>query len=383
MNRRERLIATFKGEPVDRLAVNFYEIGGFHVNPDDPDEFNVYNDPSWRPLLRLAEEQTDIMRMCGPILTKASNNPISEYLSTEEYIENGSKFVRTTLNVGGRTMTSLTRRDPEVDTIWTVEHLLKNVADLEAYLQLPDDVFSFDVDISNLLNEDELIGDKGVVMVDTSDPLCMAAGLFSMEDYLIIALTEQSLFHRLLEKMASYVYEVTETVAKGFCGHLWRICGAEYAAEPYLPPRLFQEYVTEYTGHMVDVINKYGGYPRIHCHGRIRNILPYIADMGPMGLDPIEPPPQGDVELSYVRKNYGKQMVLFGNIEVADIEEKDPADFEKIVEKALREGTEGEGRGYVLMPTSCPYGRKISDRVLANYETMVRLASTWDSHYDL
>ena len=47
-------MATLRGEPVDRPAVNFYEIGGFDVDPDDPDEFNIYNDPSWRPLLQLA-----------------------------------------------------------------------------------------------------------------------------------------------------------------------------------------------------------------------------------------------------------------------------------------------------------------------------------------
>ena len=67
MTRRERLMATLRGEPVDRPAVNFYEIGGFRINPNDPDEFNVYNDPSWEPLLRLAEEQTDLIRMRNPV----------------------------------------------------------------------------------------------------------------------------------------------------------------------------------------------------------------------------------------------------------------------------------------------------------------------------
>ena len=62
MTRRERLMATLRGETVDRPAVNFYEIGGFLVNPDDPDEYNIYNSPSWRPLLDLAEEKTDIIR---------------------------------------------------------------------------------------------------------------------------------------------------------------------------------------------------------------------------------------------------------------------------------------------------------------------------------
>ncbi|MCP4339482.1 MAG: hypothetical protein GY799_11485, partial [Desulfobulbaceae bacterium] len=59
MIRRERLLATLRGEPVDRPAVCFYEIGGIKMDPGDPDPFNIYNDPSWKPLLDLAEQQTD------------------------------------------------------------------------------------------------------------------------------------------------------------------------------------------------------------------------------------------------------------------------------------------------------------------------------------
>ncbi len=41
VSRRERLMATLRGEPVDRPAVNFYEVGGFKVDPSDPDELNI------------------------------------------------------------------------------------------------------------------------------------------------------------------------------------------------------------------------------------------------------------------------------------------------------------------------------------------------------
>lgn len=377
MTRRERLMATLRGEPVDRPAVSFYEIGGFSPNPSDPSEFNIYNDPSWQPLLQLAEEQTDIMRMGGPAVTDTPDNPRAEFFTVEQYTENRSLFTRTTLKVAGRTMTSLTRRDPEVDTVWSVEHLLKDADDLKAYLQLPDDIFAFNADVSNLFKAEERLGDRGIMMVESGDPICLAAPLFSMQDYLIMALTEQELFHALLEKISRYLHALTEIVARDFPGRLWRICGPEYATEPYLPPKLFNEYVVKYTGPMLEMVNKYGGFPRLHCHGRIKSALPYIAGMGATGLDPIEPPGQGDVELSYVRREYGKQMALFGNLEIADIENRDPGAFELIVEKSLREGTEGEGRGYVLMPSSCPYGRRISARTMTNYETMVRLASNW------
>ena len=42
MTRRERLMATLRGQPVDRPAVSFYEITGFDERPADPDPFNTY-----------------------------------------------------------------------------------------------------------------------------------------------------------------------------------------------------------------------------------------------------------------------------------------------------------------------------------------------------
>jgi len=386
MTNRQRLMATLRGEPVDRPAVNFYEVGGFKVDPFDPDPFNVYNDPSWQPLLRLAEEQTDLIRMASPVRTR-SHEAMSaasdtggcrdEFFETKEYTENGCRFTSTALKIAGRIMTTRKRRSPDIDTVWTVEHLLKGPDDLKAYLELPDEVFAEDLDIAALAEEDRNLADRGIVMVDTEDPLCAAASLFSMEDFTVLALTEQSLFHRLLEKLSRHIHARTEKTAKEFPGHLWRIYGPEYATEPYLPPHLFKEYVVRYTGPMVDVIREYGGFARIHCHGRIRAVLDYIVETGAAAIDPIEPAPYGDVDLAYVRRHYGKDLVLFGNIEIAQIEICEPEDFEKIVQKTLTEGAAGQGKGFVLMPSAAPTGRRITSKTLNNYKTMIRLTTSF------
>jgi hypothetical protein len=384
-------MATLRGEAVDRPAVNFYEVGGFAIDPADPDEFNVYNDPSWQPLLQLTEQRSDLIRMRSPVRPRGhepalsevegleAGGPRGEFFKTENFLADGCRFKRLTLKITGRTMTSLTRRNPDIDTVWTLEHLLKSTDDLKAYLELPDEVFAEKIDVAGLIEEDKKLGDRGIVMVDTEDPLCAAASLFSMEDFTVIALTEQRLFHRLLEKFSRHIYARTQATAEAFAGHLWRIYGPEYATEPYLPPHLFEEYVVRYTGPMVETIQKYGGFARIHCHGRIRAVLDYIVQMGPAAIDPIEPPPQGDVELAHVRRKYGKDLVLFGNIEFAAIENTEPAEFKKLVKKTLKDGTTGEGKGFVLMPSSAPICRKITPRVMTNYQAMIRLAANFTS----
>ena len=125
---------------------------------------------------------------------------------------------------------------------------------------------------------------------------------------------------------------------------------------------------------MIDIIHRSGGYARIHSHGCLKAILDDIAAMGADALDPIEPPPQGDVELAYVRQRHGRQLVLFGNLEIADLVNMPTPQFAEKVKRALDEGTAGQGRGFVLMPSASPYGRELSARTLQNYETILQVA---------
>jgi hypothetical protein len=342
-------------------------------NPDDLDPFNIYSHPSWRPLLELAREKTDRIVMRGVAFKDVLPDPIEEIATQESFMRNGSRFTVRTIQIGNHTLTSCTRRDPDVNTIWTVEHLLKNVQDLKAFLQLPVQETTGSLDPTPVLEAERRLGETGIVMIDTPDPLCLAASLFEMGEYTVVAMTESGLFRRLLDRFALLLHSKTEAVANMLPGRLWRIYGPEYASPPYLPPRLFRDYVCGYDASMVAAIRRSGGFARIHSHGNLRRILDDIVSMGAAGLDPIEPPPQGDVELAYVRRKYGKQLVLFGNLEVSDIENLPTAEFTEKVKQALDEGTAADGSGFVLMPSSCPCGRELSNRALRNYEKIIEI----------
>lgn len=300
-----------------------------------------------------------------------------EFFREDTRDDGEARITRTRLTVAGRTLTQITKRDRQVNTVWTVEPLLKCAADVEAYLMVPDEAFTERVDIGPLEAEERALGDRGLVMVDTEDPLCAAASLMSMEEYTVLAFTESALFHRLLEKMARRIQPRTADVSRRFPGRLWRIYGPEYASEPYLPPQMFDDYVVRYVAPMIRDIHAHGGYARIHCHGRVKNILDMIVGMGADGLDPMEPPPHGDVTLREVRQRHGRQLVLFGNLEIADIEMLPTPQFSELVKRALDEGTMGEGRGFVLLPSASPYGRTLSSVTLSNYEAIVRIVEGW------
>lgn len=259
MTRRERLTATLNGIPVDRPPVNFYEIDGSQ-DIESRDPFNIYSDPSWKPLIQLAREKTDcIVRRCVGF-RNAPEDPLSELTTSHtETMPEGSRITTRTVRIGKKILTTRTRRDPDVNTVWTLEHLLKDTEDLRAYLGVPGQEPGGEPDTGPILDAERSVGEAGIAAVDTSDPLCCAAPLFDMGQFTVIAMTEQALFHRLMDRFARLIHWQTEAIAAALPGRLWRICGPEYASPPYLPPKLFHEYVTVFDRPMVESIHRHGG----------------------------------------------------------------------------------------------------------------------------
>ncbi len=89
------------------------------------------------------------------------------------------------------------------------------------------------------------------------------------------------------------------------------------------------------------------------------------------------PSPRGARGFGDVRARHGRQLVLFGHLEISDIEWLSPDQFADKVRHALAKGTSGTGHGFVLQPSASPYGRTISARTMTNYERMVRLVEAW------
>ena len=231
---------------------------------------------------------------CAPL----TPDPIQCVSETESFLRDGSRLTTRRVRAGGRILTSRQRRDPDINTVWTIEPLLKDVDDLRAFLEVPAPTPGGVVDPRAVIKAEEQLRDTGIVMIDTPDPLCLAASLFDMAEHTVLAMTEQTLFHRLLERFAAVLWAKTEAVAEALPGRLWRIYGPEYASPPYLPPHLFDRYVMGYEGDYVERIHAAGAFVRLHCHGRVRAILPKFVALGADATDPVEAPPSGDVELA-------------------------------------------------------------------------------------
>jgi len=185
---------------------------------------------------------------------------------------------------------------------------------------------------------DKKLGEEGILLVDLVDPLCLVAELFAFSDFLIFTLTEEKTIMKLLDTAYERIYNYTEYLLKKGVITLFRIVGPEYATPPYLFPSYFHKFVTKYDKEIISLIHSYGGFVRLHCHGKIGKILDEISSMSPDALDPIEPPPDGDIELGELKRRVGDKITLMGNIEERCFEVYSKDEMDAVVKKTMKEG---------------------------------------------
>ena len=361
MTSRERLLAVLSGQLPDRVPISCYEL-----NPFMPDSWEG-SQPSFAPLLNAIGEHTDCLYMLGLPQRDAY---LEQHTQVEQWREGGSLFTRTRLQTPRGELGALTRQDEGVNTVWCLEHLLETREDMEKYLSIPFDPLPCDP--APIAVARERVGDHGIVMMDGGDAAGTVAGRFPFAAFTEYAFTERGLFTKLVEQQQELLlWHYRDQLSKG-AGPLYRLCGAEYFTPPYLPPSLFEAYVYRYLAPIIDLMHGYGVKVRVHSHGRVGKVLPMIVDMGADALDPIEPPPDGDIELAELKRLYGGRLCLFGNIELRDLEYASPERMRSIVRETLRAGM--PGGGFVLMPSASPIQAPLASATLTNYRIMIETA---------
>jgi len=354
MTGRERLLATLRREPVDRVPISTYELTSIGA-------FGWMNEePSYTRLMHEINTRTEQLPLWGAHMPRSPQDAPVDY---EQWQEGAYTVTRMTIHTPKGDLTAVSKEEPSVKTTWTVEHLCKTEEDIQRWLSLP--VNLMPVDASGFANIDAEVGDRGLVLCDTGDALGWVAPLFEFGEFTILAMTEPDLVREMCDRMHARIMHLLRGTLEAGCGPFYRIWGPEYATPPYLPPSAFKEFVVPYVTEMVDLIHQYGCYARIHSHGNIRHVLDYILETGADAIDPVEPPPDGDIPLAEVKARYGDRLILFGNMELKYLEQETPVEIDVRVKEMMDAAK--AGGGYVLMPTAAPINIPLSPRTEANY----------------
>lgn len=372
MTWKERMLAAMRGEPVDRVPFSTYNLHPYRNSPHRQDE-------SYRELLDLVVEKAGMLCKCGvkaQVAPTAGNDPRA--VPTEQ-----ERMEVTVERIADRTVTTHTLHTPKGDlasvTItpagqpsMVTEPFIKTDEDMDRYMSLPFTPPQYD--ISEAVAFYEELGDRGLLYINYSDPLYTAASLFDFEDFTVRCATDPRPVKRLVDHLFEQILEQTRNLVAACRGYdfIFYTAGPEVATPPLMSPRTFQTFVTPYQTKLIEIIHEAGLMAAIHCHGRVCAVLDEIVQTGADVLEPIEPPPQGDISLAELLDRVEDRLCLMGYIQDQEFYTAPPGTMtQRVAEIAALVG--GRSR-YIMTPTCTPFQHPAGEMYLRNYAEWIEAA---------
>lgn len=146
----------------------------------------------------------------------------------------------------------------------------------------------------------------------------------------------------------------------------WALC-ADYCFNtgPFLSPAAFGEFVTPYLARLTRGYRDLGYYVIKHTDGNIMPIIDQLVATKPHALHSLDP--QGNVDLAEVKRRYGGEVCLMGNVHCGMLDGGTMEEVEAAARASLRAGM--PGGGYVFCTSNCVY----TGMPLASYERMLEV----------
>jgi uroporphyrinogen decarboxylase len=133
----------------------------------------------------------------------------------------------------------------------------------------------------------------------------------------------------------------------------------------FLSPGQFSEFIAPYLARLTKGYRDMGYYVIKHTDGNIMPIIDQLVQTNPHALHSLDP--QGGVDIAEVKRLYGQQVCLIGNVNCAALDTGSDEDVIASTRYALRSGM--PGGGYIFSTSNCIY----TGMRLARYELMLRI----------
>jgi uroporphyrinogen decarboxylase len=214
--------------------------------------------------------------------------------------------------------------------------MIKSDADL-AMVQLPDPY------TDNLYTEAERFArNKGEYAACFVTRIGVFSAMLSMgiDGFCLSMYQDRNLAERLMDMYCDFTAVVAERV--GRLGFDVFISTDDFAfnVAPFLSPAMFREVVIPRLRRVAQKIN----LPWImHTDG---NVLPYIDDLIELGIAGLHPIEKGAMDIRAVKRDYGAQICLLGNVDLNILGMGTPEDVEREVRELIRDI--GPGGGYIV-----------------------------------
>ena len=361
MSPKQLMLSAIRRRPVDRTPVatyNFHPFGAFS------------QEPAYGPMLEALSEAENV-----GILYKSSikyQKGRHDRMETEQRSLGDAILTITRLDTPKGKL-EMVNRKPKDQPGYCVEAFIKDGNDVEKLLSLP--VEPAVPDLSPTKERYEKLGERGLVYVAYEDPFYSVAQWFDFEDFAIRCIREFPLIQKLVDgefKRIKIELALMLDQAEGY-DVLFYTAGPEVATPPMLPPMIFEKLVAPYEIELVGMIREAGHLNSIHCHGKVKTVLDQFLNIGADVLEPVEPPPQGDIYLEEALDRAEGKICLMGYIQDQDLYLSEPGEMREKV-RSICQSVQGR-TGYIMTPTATPFMFPPGEKFVRNYVEFIETAN--------
>ncbi|MCM8764332.1 MAG: hypothetical protein NC830_03065 [Candidatus Omnitrophica bacterium] len=197
----------------------------------------------------------------------------------------------------------------------------------------------------------EKTGDKYFLMIHGDATFSIPSGNKMMEFVQRIA-DEPEKLKKEAEDAVSRALERAEILKRKTSLDGFALC-SDYCfnSGPFLSPLMFSEFITPYLAKLIKVYRDMGFYTIKHTDGNIMPIIDQLIQTNPHALHSLDP--QAEVDIKTVKKLYGNQVCLIGNVNCGLLQTGTDQQVIDSCLYALKNGM--PNYGYIFSTSNCIY----------------------------
>jgi uroporphyrinogen decarboxylase len=221
-----------------------------------------------------------------------------------------------------------------------VDGVVENVADLKRYSP----PLGY---VETLFDEAEIRGvrqaypDHCLIFGTHIGPLTAGYMAMGFERFFVRLVEDPAFVHRLLDVRTEWCIRMYQKAVE--LGAEVVVLGddAGHSQGPMISPRMWREFILPHHRRIVDAMD----VPMIwHSDGNVTSLLPMAIEAGFVGIHGLDP--LAGMDLSQTKREFGRDLVLVGNVDVRVLFENDLEAVRAEVDRCIAQGA--PGGGYML-----------------------------------
>lgn len=358
MTSRERLLAAFRLQPVDRLPIQVRGVRAWDQ------QWCQSRDASYQPLIEAVAAHGDYVDSWGIGFGDFCSGA---KLPTETWTEDRgdwNAYYRLVHTPRGHLRAMHLSSKTGMPGM-QMEFMVKTLEDLESVLSVPYEPIL--PDAAGFFAKEREMGERGIVLCVLTTPISIVHNLMGSEPLAIWSITDRERLLELLWAMQERIVETLKHLLTQGVRH-FAMLGEEYVTPPLHSAKDFRAFAVEPEVEIGRLIHQHEGLLHIHCHGPLTAVLEDFIEIGANCLHPLEAPPMGDVTLEEAKRRIGHAICLEGNIQIGDLY----AGNTKDIVAQVRHNRQVTGdQGYILCATASPHTPVLSELTVRNYLAMI------------